>query len=78
MADTWRQRLERLLIEPYGIETQVLGQHHGERGLLLIEPYGIETWISVDEALPEEDLLIEPYGIEIEARIKFCLSIEPV
>ena len=48
------KRLDRLLIEPYGIDDR-----------LLIEPYGIEIHVLCRHGCPWQSLLIEPYGIEI-------------
>ena len=53
-----------LLIEPQGIEIQVISQSDTE-DRLLIEPQGIEMKVSRRSFLIERQLLIEPQGIEI-------------
>ena len=54
----------KLLIVPYGIETQHTQRAGIARQMLLIVPYGIETEHGEDDASARECLLIVPYGIE--------------
>ena len=54
-----------LLIEPYGIEIEVLNQIFQDYRQLLIEPYGIEIGNQTAIHASGNRLLIEPYGIEI-------------
>ena len=55
--------LEKLLIEPLGIETQ-LNLIIGISIKLLIEPLGIETDVWANRKKRWQQLLIEPLGIE--------------
>ena len=56
--------LNKLLIEPFGIETHQGRQGAEAKGSLLIEPFGIETRQRGLHGVHAVGLLIEPFGIE--------------
>ena len=62
-------RLSSLLIELYGIETNIFFLLIFSRFLLLIELYGIETITMLKSSL-RMSLLIELYGIETIIKIR--------
>ena len=54
-----------LLIEPFGIEIEVLSSKDLLKLCLLIEPFGIEILVGLLQIRMMFVLLIEPFGIEI-------------
>ena len=64
----------RLLIVPYGIETEQVGVQNVCTGLLIV-PYGIETPSNTQKVMAVSGLLIVPYGIETEKVNEYTLSV---
>ena len=54
---------EKVLIVPYGIETEKRYPEEAARQVLIV-PYGIETPSQERRGSPHAEVLIVPYGIE--------------